>query len=87
MGYMRKSRLSNYKQERLIEHFVAGTAARCAASLAGVNRKTAACYYLRLREIIAFKLEQECHEEFGGITPAMKQEQVASLKLSTPKPN
>jgi transposase len=63
---MRKSRRSNYKQERLIEHFVAGRTARCVASLAGVNRKTAACYYLRLREIIAFKLEQECHEEFGG---------------------
>jgi len=66
MGHMRKSRLSNYKQDRLIEHFVAGTTARCAASLVGVNRKTAAYYYLRLREIIALKLEQECHEVFGG---------------------
>ncbi|MCD8493176.1 MAG: IS1595 family transposase, partial [Geovibrio sp.] len=28
---MRKSRLSNIKQERLIEHFVAGTTARTAA--------------------------------------------------------
>ncbi|MCF6293527.1 MAG: IS1595 family transposase, partial [Robiginitomaculum sp.] len=27
---MRKSRLSHYKQGRLIEHFVAGTTARCA---------------------------------------------------------
>ncbi|MCW9034229.1 MAG: IS1595 family transposase [Rhodospirillales bacterium] len=62
---MRKSRLSSYKQERLIEHFVAGMTARCAASLSGVNRKTAA-YYLRLRETIASKLEQECHEGFGG---------------------
>ncbi len=66
MGHMRKSRLSHYKQDRLIEHFVAGTTARCAGSLAGVNRKTAAYYYLRLREIIAHKLEQECHEAFGG---------------------
>ncbi|MFP6747425.1 MAG: IS1595 family transposase, partial [Alphaproteobacteria bacterium] len=28
---MRKSRLSKAKQDRLLEHFVAGTTARCAA--------------------------------------------------------
>ena len=31
MGSMRKSRLSLHKQDRLIEHFVTGTTARCAA--------------------------------------------------------
>ena len=66
MGRMRKSRLSQYKQDRLLEHFVAGTTARCAASLVGVNFKTAAYYYLRLREIICLELDQECHEVFGG---------------------
>ncbi len=35
---MRKSRLSKYKQSRLIELFVAGTTARTAASLVGVNK-------------------------------------------------
>jgi transposase len=30
---MRKSRLIKVKQERLMEHFVAGTTARCAAEL------------------------------------------------------
>ena len=49
---MRKSRLSRQKQDRLIEHFVAGTTARCAADLIGVNRKTAAFYYHRLRQLI-----------------------------------
>ena len=34
---MRKSRLSNVKQSRLIEHFVAGTTARCAADLVGAK--------------------------------------------------
>ena len=63
---MRKSRLSNYIQSKLIEHFVAGTTARCAAELIGVNRKTAAYYYLRLREIIAYQLEQESLEVFDG---------------------
>jgi len=53
---MRKSRLSPYKQRRLVEHFVAGTTARCAANLCGVNRKSAAYYFHRLREIIAYEL-------------------------------
>ncbi len=49
---MRKSRLSKYKQSRLIELFVAGTTARVAASLVGVNHKTAVYYFQRLRELI-----------------------------------
>ncbi|MFQ5356667.1 MAG: IS1595 family transposase, partial [Mariprofundaceae bacterium] len=46
---MRKSQLSQYKQMKLIEHFVSGSTARCAAELVGINRKTAAYYYHRLR--------------------------------------
>ena len=49
---MRKSRLSKKVQRRLVEYFVAGTTARCAAGLVNVNRKTAAFYYHRLRELI-----------------------------------
>ena len=49
---MRKSRLSQEKQDKLIEHFVAGTTARCAADLVGVNFKTAAYYFQRLRGLI-----------------------------------
>ena len=56
---MRKSRLSKQKQDRLIEHFVAGTTARCAADLIGVNRKTAAYYFHRLRQVIAVAIEDE----------------------------
>ncbi len=63
---MRKSRLSKSIQRKLMEHFVAGTTARCAASLVGVNFKTACYYFQRLREIIAHQLEQESHEVFGG---------------------
>ncbi len=66
MGSMRKSRLSHYKQDRLTEHFVSGSTARTAASLCGVNRKTAAFYFLRLREIIAYELEAESQAMFGG---------------------
>ena len=63
---MRKSRISKSKQLRLIEHFVAGTTARCAASLVGVNKNSGAYYFQRLREIIALQIEQEAHEVFGG---------------------
>ncbi|TFG75869.1 MAG: IS1595 family transposase, partial [Thermodesulfobacteriales bacterium] len=56
---MRKSRLSKEKQQRLMEHFVAGTTARCAANLIGVNFKTAAYYFHRLREIIYRATEDE----------------------------
>ena len=49
---MRKSRLSQYKQYKLIELFVAGVTARTAAELVGVNKSTAAYYFHRLRLII-----------------------------------
>lgn len=63
---MRKSRLSKQVQYRLAEHFVAGTTARCAAELVGVNRKTAAYYFHRLRELIAKQLEEDSFEVFAG---------------------
>ena len=61
---MRKSRLSEYKQKRLIELFVAGSTARTAASLVGVNSKTAVYYFQRLREIIY--LHNDTSEQFAG---------------------
>ena len=63
---MRKSRLSKVIQRRLIEHFVAGTTARCAAEIVGVNRNTATYYYQRLREIISQQLELESTDVFNG---------------------
>lgn len=54
---MRKSRLSAAKQARLIEHFVAGTTARTAAALVGVNKNSAAYYFHRLRELVNQALE------------------------------
>ena len=58
---MRKSRLSEVKQRKLWEHFVAGTTARTAARLVGVNKTTAAYYYHRLCEII--------HQAIADATP------------------
>jgi len=56
---MRKSRLSQAKQDRLIEHFVSGSTARTAAALVGVNRNTAAYYFQRLRQLICQAVEDE----------------------------
>ena len=61
-----KGRLSIHKQDRLLEHFVAGTTARCTASFVGVNFKTSAFYFHRLREIIAYHLELEIDTVFSG---------------------
>lgn len=63
---MRKSRISQSKQDRLVEHFIAGTTARTAASLVGVLRNSAAFYFHRLREVIAYELEAESEAMFGG---------------------
>ena len=79
---MRKSRLSKYKRGRLVEHFVAGTTARTAASLCGVNRKTAALYFLRLREIIAYELEAETADMLGGEIEVDESSSVAGAKVN-----
>ncbi len=57
-----------------MEHFVAGTTARCAAGLVGINFKTAAYYCHRLRMLIclatenksAFSGEIEVDESYFG---------------------
>lgn len=49
---MRKSRLSWYKQNKLIELFVAGVTTRIVAELVGVNKNTATYYFYRLRLLI-----------------------------------
>ncbi len=49
---MKKSKLSKYKKEKLVEYFVAKTTARTASKLIGINKNTAAYFYLRLRKLI-----------------------------------
>lgn len=63
---MRKSKLSRVKQNKLIEHFVAGTTARTVADLVGVNRKTAIYYFHCLRVINSRHLEVEASEFLIG---------------------
>ncbi|MCW9732046.1 IS1595 family transposase [Avibacterium sp. 20-15] len=71
---MRKSRLSQHKQNKLIELFVAGITARTAAELVNVNKMTAAYYFHRLRLLIyqnslhleMFEGEIEADESYFG---------------------
>ena len=58
---MKKSRLSTIKQNKLIEYFVAGVTARCAADLVGVNGKTGGYYFHRLRKIIFLFADKKNH--------------------------
>ena len=73
---MRKSRLSQHKQNKLIELFVAGVTARTASELVDVNKNTAAYYFHRLRLLIyqtslhleMFEGEIEADESYFGGT-------------------
>lgn len=56
---LKRSKLSARQTQRLCEYFVAGTPARTAAELVGVNRNTAILFYHRLREVIAAHIEDD----------------------------
>ena len=67
---MRKSRLSCYKQNKLIELFVEGSTARTAATHVDVNKNTASYYFQRLRQIIC------CNNRyFDSVTPEIKSDE------------
>jgi transposase len=52
---IKKSKLPKKRRLQLIEHFVAGTTARTAAEIVGVNKNTAQLFFHKLRLIIAQK--------------------------------
>ncbi len=61
---LKHSKLTHFQTNKLLEHFVAGTPARTACDLAGVNRNTVRQFYHRLRQIIACQIEEEW--QFSG---------------------
>ncbi len=63
---MNRSKLSTEKQEKLIEYFIEGITARAASDLVGVNKTTAAFYFLRLRELICKYEEWQEEKLFNG---------------------
>ena len=54
MKYKRKSRLTSRQQTKLIEHFVAGTTARAASEIMGIQANTSISFYMRLRSVQVF---------------------------------
>ena len=87
---MRKSRLSQHKQNKLIELFVAGATARTASELVNVNKNTAAYYFHRLRLLIyqtslhleMFEGEIEADESYFGGTRKGKRGRGAVRKVA-----
>ena len=55
----RRSKLSSYRQNKLLELFVGGVTARTAAELAGINRHSATLYYQKIRAMIAREIEDQ----------------------------
>ena len=66
---MRKSRISKFKQLKLVEHFVAGTTARCAASLIGVNIKTAA---ITFKDFACWSLSRQSRQQAASLAERLK---------------
>ena len=60
-------RLLRKVQLRLLEFFVLEVTARSAANILGIQPNSAALFYRKIREVIAYHLEQESHEIFDGI--------------------
>ena len=74
MIFPRKSRMPVRLQQKLLEHFVAGTTTRAAALLVGVQGRTTVVFFPRLRQLIASKQESfllsgeiEAGERYFGV--------------------
>jgi transposase len=59
-------RLKKSIQSRLIEYFVLEVTARSAADILRINPNSAALFYRKIRQVIAFYLAQEAAEVFNG---------------------
>ena len=56
--YERRSKLSYWKRDRLVKHFVASMTGRATAEFVDVHRITASSFYTRLRKVIAEEMEK-----------------------------
>jgi transposase len=61
-----RCKLSKKKQGQLLGYFVAEVTARTAADLIGIQYNTAALFYRKIRDVIAWHLAQEANECFAG---------------------
>ena len=61
-----RCKLSKKTQNELLQFFVAEVTARTAADLVGISYHSARLYYQKIRQVIAYHLEQESEEYFAG---------------------
>ena len=59
-------KLLRKQQHKLLEYFVLEVTARSAANMIGIQANTAMLFYRKIREVIAYHLEQQAHEIFDG---------------------
>ena len=64
--HITRCKLSKKLQKQLLQFFVAEVTARTAADLLGINRRTATLYYQKIRQVIAYHLDQESEEFLVG---------------------
>ena len=64
---LKHSKLTHFQTDRLLEHFVAGTPARTACLLVGLNRNSVTAFYHKLRVVIFDRLREESLELAGEI--------------------
>jgi transposase len=65
--YVKHCKLSNKKQLRLLEHFVAGTPTRTAAEIVDVHRNSAIRFFHKLRVKIALKQQNRSEQLCGKV--------------------
>jgi transposase len=59
-------RLKKSTQVHLVEYFVLEVTARSAANILKINPNSAALFYRKIRQVIAFNLAKQAHEIFQG---------------------
>ncbi|MEO1152230.1 MAG: IS1595 family transposase [Pseudomonadota bacterium] len=64
---LKHSKLTHFQTDRLLEHFVAGTPARTACLLVGLNRNSVTAFYHKLRVVIFARLREEALELAGEV--------------------
>jgi transposase len=61
-----RCKLTRKQQVELLKFFIGEVTARKAAELVGINRNTCTLYYRKVREVIAYHIEQDAREYFDG---------------------
>jgi len=80
----RNSRLTNMGQRALIVQVVAGTPARTAAQLVGVNRHTATLYYHKFSQTRWRSLRRTSYRQVSGLSKVTPNQQSTNAYLGQP---